>query len=218
MFGDYSVLDKSMNGVKTLSDGISFIENGNANHNEIVYNQYLKSSDEQTILTNDTVTTENVNAENINATNISSGEMNATSVECDYLYVNDVNNILSNVLEVNGNSKTLKAYGTSEFLSNVLLTNATLNQTQTGRIYQQGTSNNYLKDTYINGYLEVGSNITQSGGSTSLKDTTIDNITLRSNKSIRITCLCPNKINGRVVFRRPGKSENILYLLIIKRI
>jgi hypothetical protein len=107
MFGDYSILDKSMNGVKTLSDGISFIENGKANHNELIYNDFIKSADDQTTLTNDTITTENIFTQNLNAANIAADDMNADVLTCDYFYVKDVSNNLFNVLEVNGAVKRL---------------------------------------------------------------------------------------------------------------
>ena len=35
MFGYSSYLDKSMNGIKTISDGVALIQNGNASFNSI---------------------------------------------------------------------------------------------------------------------------------------------------------------------------------------
>ena len=41
----YNTLYKSMNGVKVLTDGISFISDGNAQHNNITYDDYIQSGD-----------------------------------------------------------------------------------------------------------------------------------------------------------------------------
>ena len=40
----YTIFDKSMNGIKTLTDGISNISNGKASHNNIEYNDSLLDS------------------------------------------------------------------------------------------------------------------------------------------------------------------------------
>lgn len=185
MIGDYTVLDKSMNGVKTLSDGISLISDGTATHDYLYYNDIIQSTDGQTTITNDSVTTETITCDAFNATNIFATDVSSNIVECKRLYVRDASN--NSILDVNGTAKTLDLYGTSYFRNPVNLINYDFNQTQSSRIYQQGTNSNSLKDTYINGFLSVGSNITQTGGSTALKDTTCDNLTLRENKSITQT-------------------------------
>jgi len=184
MNGDYSILEKSMNGIKTLSDGISIISNGIATHENVYYNEFIKSDDEKTILLNNSVTTENIYVDNLNATDIISDEVSTSILNCDYLYVNDVNNPLQDVLEVDGNLKKLKLYGQGEFRDTVSVINTNVSQTQGGTIQQTGTNFNTLKDTKINGFIEIGSNITQTGGSTTLKDVVCDNITMNSNKGI----------------------------------
>jgi len=184
MIGDYSVLEKSMNGVKTLSDGISTISNGIATHENIIYNDYIKSEDEKTEILNDTINTENINAENIFGSTINSGDLTSNTLNCNYLYVNDLNNPLQDVMEVNGLTKKLTMYSNSDFRDTVNIINANMVQTQGGTIQQTGTNFNTLKDTKINGFIEVGSNIVQTGGSSTLKDVTCDNITMNSNKGI----------------------------------
>lgn len=184
MNGDYTILEKSMNGVKTLSDGISIISNGIATHENIYYTDFIKSEDEKTILLNDTITTETINVDTLNALDIVSDEVSTGILSCDFLYVNDVNNPLQDVLEVDGNLKKLKMYGQSEFRDVVSIIDKNMTQTQGGSIQQTGTNFNTLKDTKINGFLEVGSNITQTGGSSTLKDITCDNITMNTNKGI----------------------------------
>jgi hypothetical protein len=185
MLGSYTIYDRSMNGVKTLSDGISFITDGSASHNDIIYSDFLQSSDQLTILTNDTVTTVNINCDLLTADTTSIQTMNATTVDCDRLYVRDPSNNI--VIDFNGGTNNLAFNGISNFNNTINVTNKNIVQTQTGEINQSGTGTNDLKDTNINGFLVVGSNITQSGGSTSLKDVTCDNLTLRSNKSITQT-------------------------------
>jgi len=184
MIGDYSVLEKSMNGVKTLSDGISIISDGVATHENVIYTDYIKSEDEKTTILNDTITTETINVNDINALNIFGDDISTSVLNCDYLYVNNVNNPLQDVLEVNGNINKLKVYGQTEFTNTVNVINTNVSQTQGGTIQQTGTNFNTLKDTKINGFLEVGSNITQTGGSTTLKDVTCDNITMNANRGI----------------------------------
>jgi hypothetical protein len=184
MIGDYTVLEKSMNGVKTLSDGISIISDGVATHENVYYTEFIKSEDEKTVIINDTITTETINVNDINALNIFSDDISTSVLNCDYLYVNDVNNPLQDVLEVDGNLKKLKMYGQSEFRDTINVINTNVSQTQGGTIQQSGTNFNTLKDTKINGFIEVGSNIVQTGGSTTLKDVTCDNITMNSNKGI----------------------------------
>jgi len=184
MNGDYSILEISMNGVKTLSDGISIISNGEATHENIYYTEFIKSEDEKTILLNDTITTETINVDTLNALDIVSDEVSTGILSCDYLYVNDVNNPLQDVLEVDGNLRKMKLYGQAEFRDTVNIINVNAVQTQGGTIQQTGTNFNTLKDTKINGFLEVGSNITQTGGSAVLKDLTCDNITQNANKGI----------------------------------
>ena len=182
MNGDYTIYDRSMNGVKTLSDGISYITDGSATHNDITYSDFLQSSDQLTTLTNDTVTTVNINCDLITADTTSIQTMNATTVDCDRLYVRDPSNNI--VIDFNGGTNNLAFNGISNFNNTINVTNKNIVQTQTGEINQSGTGTNDLKDTNINGFLVVGSNITQSGGSSSLKDVTCDNLTMRSNKSI----------------------------------
>lgn len=184
MLGYSSTLDKSMNGVKTLTDGISIISDGVATHENIIYNDYIKSSDGQTEITTNEIYTFNVTCENVYADNLIGQNTETNVLNCDYLYVNNVNNPLENVMEVDGNLNKLKMIGTSEFRNTVNVINTNLSQTQGGTIQQTGTNFNTLKDTKINGFLEVGSNITQTGGNTTLKDVTCDNITQNSNKGI----------------------------------
>ena len=180
----YNTLQKSMNGVKVLTDGVSFISDGSAQHQSIIYDDYIKSSDEKTVMTTDTVTTEDINCITLDCDDFSAGTVDATSMQTDYLKVINAS-LGSKMFEVDGLAYNRITAMVELFMQNTLrLENAELNQTQGGRIYQQGTNNNYFKDSYINGYLSVGSNITQSGGSSSLKDLTVDTLTMRENKGI----------------------------------
>lgn len=196
MFGYSSTLDKSMNGIKTLTDGISIISDGIATHENIIYNDYIKSQDGLTEITNDTVTTINVDAQNITATNITGDDLNTNILNCNYLYVNDISNPLQDVMEVDGNLKKLKMKGISEFSNTVNVINTNVTQNQGGTIQQSGTNFNTFKDTKINGFLEVGSNITQTGGNTTLKDVTCDNITQNSGKGITQSGSVSNTLGG----------------------
>lgn len=181
--GDYSIFERSMNGVKTLSDGISTISDGIATHDKIFYTDQIQSSPDGFTTINQTyVTTQTVNCDTLNATNTNVDNLDASLIDALRLRINDVSNNV--IYDFNGNNSTATFNGVSNFNNTVNVTNKNIVQTQTGEINQSGTGTNDLKDTNINGFLTVGSNITQSGGSTSLKDVTCDNLTMRSGKSI----------------------------------
>lgn len=178
MNGDYSIFNNSMNGVITLSDGVSFISDGQAQHENIIYTNFIKSEDEATILTNDTLTTGDITATNINATNITAnsetlGTLTVTNLNVDNygFYVNGFANTISSSLPTTMNN-TLKVVG-NEFT----LENGNINQIGT-------TSTNTLKTTSINGSLTCQSDLIQTGGNTVLKNITADSLTMNSNKSI----------------------------------
>lgn len=180
----YNTLQKSMNGVKVLTDGISFISDGNAQHDNIIYNDYIKSESGQTTISNDTLETINVICSDLTSDDFTTQTITAENIQANYLKI--INKLTSAILlEVDGITQNQILSNVVMVLNNLLqIVNADIHQTQTGRIYQQGTNSNYFKDSYINGYLEVGSNIIQSGGSSSLKDLTVDSISMRSDKSI----------------------------------
>lgn len=180
----YNTLQKSMNGVKVLTDGVSFISDGNAEHQNIVYSEFIKSDTGHTTLSDNSLTTDDVNCVNITCDNFDASDIQTGTIQANYLKI--LNQLTSAILlEVDGITQNKIIANVQMTMNNILqLVNADIQQTQTGRIYQQGTNNNYLKDTYINGYLQVGSNITQSGGSASLNDLTIDNLTMRTDKGI----------------------------------
>ena len=211
MLGYSSTLDKSMNGVKTLTDGISIISDGIATHENIIYNDYIKSEDGQTELTNDTITTFNLNAQNITGDNITGDDLNTNILNCNYLYVNDLSNPLADVMEVNGQTKKLIMYSPSEFRDTVNVINKNVVQTQGGFISQTGTNFNTLKDTKINGFLEVGSNITQTGGNTSLKDVTCDNITQNTGKGITQSGTVSNTFSGTTTVKNLTILDSVTF-------
>lgn len=181
----YSTLYKSMNGIKVLSDGVSVISDGQAQHDDIIYNDFIYSQDGKTQLTNNKVKTEQVECLDFQADDITSLSVNTDSLQTKYFLVN-YNNVDYFKIDPITNNK-LTSNIEMDFNEQLNIINKDIRQVQTGRIYQQGTNNNYLKDTYINGYLQIGSNLTQLGGSSSLKDLTIDNLSLRENKSITQT-------------------------------
>ncbi len=178
MNGDYSIFNNSMNGVITLSDGISFITDGQAQHENIIYANFIKSEDEKTMLTNNSLTTETIDADNLNVTNITAnsetvGVLNCTTLNVDNygFYVDGFGNTISSSLPTTMNN-TLKIIANEFTLEN-------------GNINQIGTTAvNNLKTTSINGSLTCQSDIIQQGGNAVLKNITCDNVTMNSNKSI----------------------------------
>lgn len=184
----YNTLYKSMNGVKVLTDGISFISDGNAQHNNITYDDYIQSGDNKTKIINNGITTENITCNSLTSSTLSTSSITSTNLTSEYIYGNyflikDTSG--NNMFIIDGlNTKTILSYNPIYLYNTLNLVNYNLVQTQTGIISQGGTGENYLKDTYINGYLNIGSDITQLGGSTSLLTLTCDTITQRADKGI----------------------------------
>ena len=178
MNGDYSIFNNSMNGTITLSDGVSFISDGQAQHENIIYTNFIKSEDELTTLTNNSLTTVNLTATNLTSTNISGnsgtlGSLTLTNLNVDnYGFVVDgFGDTISSSLPTTMNN-TLKIVGNEFTIEN-------------GNINQIGTTSlNTLKTTSINGSLTCQSDLIQTGGNSVLKNITCDNITMNSNKSI----------------------------------
>ena len=187
MLGYTSGFDKSMNGVRTLTDGISIIQDGTASHENVIYSDFVKSETNETIILKDTITTEYLNASITSTNDFNATNIDATNIECDYFNVNNVSNILEDTFIVNGNTNNIINNGISTFNNTVNVVNKNLVQTQSGIIQQTGTGTNNFKDSNINGSLVLGSNFTQTGGSSSVKDITTDNITMRTNKGITQT-------------------------------
>lgn len=182
MFGYTSIYDKSMNGVKVLSDGISIISDGVAQHENIIYADFIKSEDNKTEIINNKVTTEIVDCQNLISDDIMSLEINTDLLKTKNIKVIDASG--NEIFIGDGINKKFTFNGQTEYNEPLTIINTVLNQTQGGYIYQTGTNYNTFKDSKINGYLEVGSNITQTGGSTTLKDLTVDNVNMNTNKGI----------------------------------
>lgn len=178
MNGDYSIFNNSMNGVITLSDGVSFISDGQAQHENIIYNNFIKSNDGLTTLTNDSLTTIDISANILNATTIYAnsetlGTLTVTNLNVDSygFYVDGFGNAISSSLPYTMNN-SLNVVGNTLTLEN-------------GNINQIGTTSlNTLKTTSINGSFTCQSDLIQTGGNTVLKNITCDNVTMNSNKSI----------------------------------
>lgn len=178
MNGDYSIFNNSMNGVITLSDGVSFISDGKAQHENIIYTSFIKSGDELTTLTNNSLNTNSITTTSLNATTISAnseilGTLTVTNLNVDNygFYVDGFGNTISSSLPYTMNN-SLKVVGNELTLEN-------------GNINQIGTTSlNTLKSTSINGSLTCQSDLIQTGGNTVLKNITADNVTMNSNKSI----------------------------------
>lgn len=178
----YTTLSRSMNGIKTLSDGISLISDGIAEHENVIYADFIKSEDNKTILINDKITTETIDCIDLECDNINATDINSDDINCKMLNIVDVSGNM--VYSGDGLLKKFTFNGESEFNDDLRIINTIMHQTQGGYIMQTGTNFNTLKDSKINGFLEIGSNIVQTGGSSLLKDLTVDNINMNTNKGI----------------------------------
>ena len=198
MNGQYSIFNRSMNGITTISDGAgSFIADGQAIHDDIFFTDEIEATQGTTNLNQSSVTTTNVICDDLTATTTNIGTLTADSVNTDRIIVYDTSNNI--ITDLNGTNSTSTFNGVSNFNNTINVTNKNFNQTQTGIINQSGTGTNELKDTDVNGFLNIGSNITQNGGSTSLKDVTCDTLTLRSGKSIIQSGTTSNSLSDTTV-------------------
>lgn len=185
MFGYTSIYDKSMNGIRTLTDGISIISDGVAQHENIIYSDYITSQDTKTKLINNKITTENIESINATLDDVMSLTINTDSLKSKNITIVDSSD--NSIFSLNGTTQQFTLNGASNYYEPLTMIDTIIYNTQGTYIYQTGTNFNTLKDTEINGYLEVGSNLTQTGGSSVLKDLTVDNITMNTNKGITQT-------------------------------
>jgi hypothetical protein len=85
MFGYSSYLDKSMNGIKTITDGVALIQNGNAIFNtinvETITSSNLKDCNLTNCTTNDPITAQSV----------------ANKKYCDDNFVDRTNNLTQSI-------------------------------------------------------------------------------------------------------------------------
>ena len=142
----------------------------------------------KTIIINNGITTENINcnsliSSSLSTTSITSTNLTSENIYGNYFLIKDTSG--NNMFIIDGlNTKTILTYNPIYLYNTLNLVNYNLVQTQTGIITQGGTGENYLKDTTINGYLNIGSDINQLGGSSSLLTLTCDTITQRPDKGI----------------------------------
>jgi hypothetical protein len=175
-----------MNGITVLSDGAgSFVTGGDATHNNIFFTDEIEATQGPTKLTQTEVITTDVICDDLTSTTTNIGTLTADIINSDRLTIYDAsNNTLVDLFTTSTFNNESIFNAVSNFNNTVNVTNKNIVQTQSGEINQSGTGTNDFKDSNINGFLVVGSNITQTGGSSSLKDVTCDNLTLRPNKSI----------------------------------
>lgn len=183
MLGYESQFNRSMNGVKTVTDGQAVITNGNVTATNItgtnIYGTIITPA--QTNITSvGTLTGLNVNGtSNLGNTSITgtlgvSGTSTLSTVNCGALTTS-----ANSAITQSGTGYIDQLYSTGlNYLSTIFFNvNANFNQSGTGAINQSGGSTNYLKATRITGLLTQIGNINQTAGSNTLLDTTIGNIT-----------------------------------------
>ncbi|RYZ97415.1 MAG: hypothetical protein EOP47_21705, partial [Sphingobacteriaceae bacterium] len=231
----YNNYEKSLNGIKVLSDGIANNSDGNATFNTTTSTNLITTNLTATNTTTTNLTVSNVNS-NItqgtthiisqsgtgtnalkgsafsgNITQASSNMISQTGSGTNTLKNTQVNNLTQssgsaslqditvngdlttgNIIQTSGAS-TMRAItqaggfsitqsGTSTN-SNNTNTLRNINMANAHVISQTGTGTNVFKDSQISTITSVGG-ITQSSGSSSLRDVTCNDITMRSGKSI----------------------------------
>jgi hypothetical protein len=193
MNGDYSIFNNSMNGVVTLSDGVSYITNGEAQHENIIYSNFIQSEDEITLLTNDTLTTETVSCLNMNASNITANSETLGTLTVTNLYVDGTGFVVDGFGNTIASSLPTTMNNDLDIVSSELTLDGS-NILQTGT-----TSTNILKNTNINGTLTCQSDLVQTGGNSQLKNVTCDNLTMNANKSINQSGTVSNNLGETTI-------------------
>jgi hypothetical protein len=128
MFGYSSYLDKSMNGIKTISDGVALIQNGNATFNTINV---------------ETITSSNLTDCNLN--NCTTNDPTTPQSVANKEYVDD--NFVDRT-----NNLTQDINGIKTFLSIPLCaTNASINSHLTNKSFTDATYVDFLSDQTITG-------------------------------------------------------------------
>jgi hypothetical protein len=220
MFGALNFYDKSINGIKTISDGISTIQNGEATFNLLtcensnLNNATINNLISQEIDTSE-INTSNINTDDLNVSNLLTSEnsnlhdANITTGNITYANIITGNITTGNIttgIITTGNITTGNI--TNANLANVNITTSlnvsaststlkNISQNETSIITQTGTGTNQLKNTTVS-ELTTG-NLTQTSGSTSLKDLTTDNITMRTNKSINQSGTTDNNLGQTTI-------------------
>ena len=138
----YSTLYKSMNGIKVLSDGVSVISDGQAQHENIIYNDFIYSQDGKTQLTNKKLTTESIKCLELEADDVMTLSINTDSIQTKYFLVNNNNTDYFKIDAVTNNKLTSNIE--MDLYEPLNIINKDIHQTQAGRIYQQGTSKIYF--------------------------------------------------------------------------
>ena len=96
----YNTLYKSMNGIRVVSDGVSLISDGTATHEDIIYDNTIKSADGRTLIKQNNINTEDVNCIKLNCDNLETTDINSNNIYCHYFLVKD--NSGNNIFKVDG--------------------------------------------------------------------------------------------------------------------
>ena len=201
MFGYSSYLDKSMNGIKTISDGVALIQNGNATFNTINVETITSSNLTDCNLTNCT-TNDPTSAQSV-----------ANKEYCDDNFVDRTNNLQQNINGLKTFTNNIRFNGNAQFYAtNSPFTNRTS--------FEQITTALTIKPIHANGTIglsatnaagisfsmisisNTGSTFTGEIRGTILRSTITDSIhsifdNLTSGGSINFgTSICNNVISG----------------------
>jgi hypothetical protein len=197
MLGYQTVLDKSMNGIKTISDGEAIISDGNLTATNIY----------ATNITGTITTSNQPNITNIGTlTNLDvSGTSNLKAVNTDSI-VQSVNSTLTqsglgrivqsgvtagnlNIMAglslnqnadiyMNGSGKISQSGSESNVMKTINMTsNSNVSQSGTGIVNQSGSNTNIFKASNFTGRVQLTGDMVQISGANTLFDTNITNIT-----------------------------------------
>ena len=189
MLGYQTSIDKSMNGIKTLSDGQSILSNGAINCNSLTTGSLITNG----LLVNGDITANNIWG-TIRTTTQNYITSIGTLISLTITGLLTCGNILSNQITINagfnfilsGTSIIYQFLGTGINLMSSITMNdsANLLMSGSGYISQSGSGSNTLKASQFNGQISQNGSIIQSSGGTTLLDSNIGNITQNTSKTI----------------------------------
>lgn len=183
MFGIQNILQKSMNAITVISDGVATIENGNIKCIKLLATDISSTNLTSTNIYG-SIKTPNQNLITSLGTLSSlavSGNSSFQDITCK-----DINQISNYVFYQTGYSYIDQMNASAvNFLSSIIMNhNANFSQSGSSVISQSGSGINSLKRSNITGQLSQSGDIVQSSGSNTFLDCTIGNITQLLNKII----------------------------------
>jgi hypothetical protein len=204
MLGYQTIYEKSMNGIKVVSDGQATISDGNLTATNVVATNItgtLQTANQPNITNVGTLSSLNVSGittlkaintdsivQSVNSTLTQSGlgrivQSGVTSGNLNIMAGMSLNANADVYFSGTGKIEQIGS-GTNVLKTISMTSNSNISQSGTGIISQSGSQTNALKATNVVGAFGLAGNITQTSGSNSFQDSTFTNINQSGNSTL----------------------------------